>query len=110
VKINKMLKISTWVSLCEVSMMIVFAWLFLEAYWSGQKMFLADEMKKTVFERVFLRDDHLINPSERVRTRWYAKSETLRVLLESFSERFTDTEDVIEGYNRPSLNVEERGS
>jgi PAS domain S-box-containing protein len=56
-------------------------------------MLLTDEMRKATFERIFLRDDYLLNPSEQTKIRWNAKSEALRILLESASERFTGTKD-----------------
>ena len=49
-------------------------------------------MRNAAFERIFLRDEYLRKPSEQMKIKWYAASETLRSLLESASESLTDTE------------------
>jgi nitrate/nitrite-specific signal transduction histidine kinase len=51
-------------------------------------------MSKTIFERTLLRDDWLLNRQDRAKIQWYAKTETLRQLLQSASQRFTDKESV----------------
>jgi nitrate/nitrite-specific signal transduction histidine kinase len=45
-------------------------------------------MESTAFNRVMLRDDWLLHREERARIQWYDKTETLRKLLESASQRF----------------------
>ncbi len=91
--INKKLQLNIWISLITfVLMMFIFAWSFRDIYRADQNMLLADEMRKIAFERIFLRDNYILNPSERTGAQWLAKSETLRALLESAPERFTGTE------------------
>jgi hypothetical protein len=93
VKIKKRLKINTWISLgAIVLMMMALAWSFGEIYRADRNEIAADEIQKAIFERIFLRDDYLLDPNEQAKIRWYAKTETLRALLESASERFTSRE------------------
>jgi PAS domain S-box-containing protein len=93
-KITERLKLNTWISLGAVVFMIfTIAWSFWEIYRADRNMRLINEMHKVTFERMSLRDNYLLNPSEQARIQWYAKSETLRALLKSASERFTGTED-----------------
>jgi two-component system cell cycle sensor histidine kinase PleC len=93
-KIKTRLTLNTWISLgAIVLMMFTLAWSFREVYGVDRNLLLSNEMMKDAFERIFLRDNYLLNPSEQTKVQWYAKSETLRALLESASERFTGTED-----------------
>jgi PAS domain S-box-containing protein len=93
-KINERLRLNTWISLCAVVFMIfTLAWSTWDVYRANQKVLLTNKIQKVALERMFLRDDYLLNPSERTKVHWYAKSETLRALLESAPERFTGTED-----------------
>jgi len=57
-------------------------------------MDLVAEMRKVAFERIILRDDYILNHEERGRIQWNAKSETLKGLMESAFETFTNTEDL----------------
>jgi hypothetical protein len=93
-KIKARLRLNTWISLgAIVLMMVTLAWSFREVYRADRNVVLTAEMQKVLFERIFLRDDYLLNPSEPAKIQWYEKSETLRTLLESASERFTGTEN-----------------
>ena len=94
-KINERLKLNTWISLgAIVLMMVILAWSFREIYRADRNLRLTDEMRKVTFDRILVRDDYLLNPSEPLKIKWYAQSETLRALLESASERFTGAEDI----------------
>ena len=93
-KINQRLRLNAWISLgAIVLMMFILALSFREVYRAERNILLADQMRRVAFERIFLRDDYLLNPGERAKVQWYAKSENLRALLESASERFTNTQD-----------------
>jgi two-component system cell cycle sensor histidine kinase PleC len=93
-KIRERLRLNTWISLGVISLAIaIFAWSFLEVYRGDRNVLLIDEIREATSERIFLRDNYLLNPSEELKIKWYAKSETLRALLESASERFTGKED-----------------
>ena len=93
-KIKERLRLNAWISLGAIAlMMFTLAWSFREVYRTDRDVLLTDEIQKVVFERIFVRDDYLLNQNEQAKVQWYAKSETLRALLESASERFTGTED-----------------
>jgi two-component system cell cycle sensor histidine kinase PleC len=93
-KIRARLRLNTWISLGVISLAIaIFAWSFLEVYRADRNVLFIDEIREATFERIALRDNYLLNPSEELKIKWYAKSETLRTLLESASERFTGKDD-----------------
>jgi len=93
-KIRTRLKLNAWIYLGVVMLMIFsFVWSFREIYRHDQNENLAGEMQKSAFERDSLKNDYLLHREERARVQWYAKSETLRGLLESASERFTGKEE-----------------
>jgi methyl-accepting chemotaxis protein len=93
-KIKERLKLNTWISLVAIVLMVfTIAWSFREVYRADRNLRLTDEIRKVTFDRILVRDDYLLNPSEQAKIKWQEKSETLRALLESASERFTDTED-----------------
>jgi PAS domain S-box-containing protein len=93
-KIKERLRLNTWISLgAIVFMCLAITWSLWEVYRADRNMLLIDEMQQTVFDRIFLKDDYLLNRNEQTGVQWSAKSETLRALLESASERFTGTED-----------------
>jgi signal transduction histidine kinase len=93
-KIRERLKLNILISLVAVVLLLfAVAWSFREVYRTDQAMINTDEMRKIALERVFLRDDYLLNPGERAKVQWRAKSEALVGLLKSASERFTGTED-----------------
>lgn len=94
-KINKKLRLNTFISLVIIiTMMVTLAWLLREVYRANQKMLLTDEMRKITFERIFLRDNYIINPSKQTKILWQTKSKNLQALLESASKTFTGTEDM----------------
>ena len=94
-KINKRLRLNTFISLGVIFvMMVTIAWTFREIYRADRKMLLADQMRKITFERILLRDNYIINPSEQTKVLWLTKSENIRTLLESASEMFTDSEEI----------------
>jgi hypothetical protein len=72
-------------------MIVTIAWSLREVYWTNQKLLLVDEMRKITFDRIFLRDRYIINPSERTKVLWKSQSEKLRALMESASEKFAGT-------------------
>jgi len=92
--IKKRLRLNTFISLSALILILLsIAWSFREMSWATRNMDRVAEMRKVAFERIILRDDYLLFQEERARTQWYAKSETLRGLLESASEIFTGIED-----------------
>jgi two-component system cell cycle sensor histidine kinase PleC len=94
-KIRERLRLNTWISLTAFGLAIaIFAWSFLEIYRADRNVLFIDEIRNTTFERIVLRDNYLLNPSEQLKITWYAKSETLRKLLESATERFTGKDDI----------------
>jgi hypothetical protein len=93
VKIKERLKLNTWFSLGAVILMLLsLGWSFWEADQTDQNVLLMHETEKAVFVRIMLRDDWLLNREDRARNQWQAKTETLRKLLESASQRFTGKE------------------
>jgi len=93
-KIKHRLRLNTWISLAVVMLMILsLAWSFLEIDRADQNENLIAEMRNTAFERVILRDDYLLYREERAVIQWVAKTETLRGLLKTASERFTTAQD-----------------
>jgi hypothetical protein len=93
-KIKERLRLNTWISLGAIVLMcLAITWSLWEVYRADRNMLLIDEIQKVIFERIFLKDDYLLNRNEQTGVQWSAKSETLRALLESASERFTGTED-----------------
>gem|GEM_PF-2257320 len=95
-KIKIRLKLNTWISLGALVLVILtFAWSIGEVNRAERNVLLVDEIRKASYERIYLRDDHLLNPNEQTKIRWYAQSETLRGLLESADKRITGPEDRI---------------
>jgi PAS domain S-box-containing protein len=93
-KIKTRLRLNTWISLVVVIlMMLSLAWSFWEIDRTDRNERLTQEMQKAAFERASLRDDFLLHGEERAGIQWVAKSETLRGLMETASEQFTNTQD-----------------
>ena len=93
-KIEKRLRLNTWISLIVVMlMMLSLALSFWEIDRAARNKNLVEEMRKTALERITLRDDYLLYREERASIQWVAKSATLRGLMETASERFTATKD-----------------
>jgi hypothetical protein len=88
------LRLNAWISLSVITlMMFSLAWTFREIDRAYRNHNPVKEMRKTAFERISLRDDYLLNREERASIQWIAKSETLRGLMETASERFPATTD-----------------
>jgi len=93
-KIKKRLRLNTFISLSVLILILLsLAWSFREMSVATRNMDRVAEMRKVAFERIILRDDYLLNQEERARTQWYAKSETLRGLLESASKTISGSEE-----------------
>jgi PAS domain S-box-containing protein len=93
-KIGKRLRLNSWIYMVAVVLMALsLAWAFWSFDKNNQNEKLAEEMQKTAFERIALRDEYLLNREERASMQWQAKSETLRRLMETAVERFSSTED-----------------
>jgi PAS domain S-box-containing protein len=93
-KIKTRLRLNTWISLVVAMLTILsLAWSFLEIDRADQNEKLIAEMRNTAFERVILRDEYLLHREERAAIQWMAKSETLRGLMKTASERLTATQD-----------------
>jgi len=94
-KIKTRLKLNTWIALLVVMLMVLsLAWSHREIDKAHRNEELVAEMRKVAFERIVLRDEYLLHREARAGVQWQAKSETLRGLLETASERFNDTKDV----------------
>jgi PAS domain S-box-containing protein len=94
-KIISRLRLNTWISLGVIILMLLtLTWSIQEVKRAAQNVNLTHEMGKTIFERIILRDDWLLNREDRARTQWYAKTETLRQLFKSASQRLTDREAI----------------
>jgi PAS domain S-box-containing protein len=93
-QIKKRLRINNWISLIvAVLIAISLFWSFWNFYRTDRNKNLVDEMKKTAFERIALRDDYLLYREERAGIQWQIKSEALRKLLETAAESFSSAED-----------------
>jgi PAS domain S-box-containing protein len=93
-KIREKQRLNAWIALGVIVLMaFALAWSFRDNYRADQNTLLTDELRKTARDRVFLRDTYLLNPNERAEAAWYAKSEALRAILESASERIRDREE-----------------
>src|SRR4030042_511029 len=93
-KIKTRLRLNTWISLVVVMlMMLSLAWSFWEMDKAARNENLIHELEKTAFDRISLRDDYLLYREERASVQWVAKSETLRGLMETATERFTSEVD-----------------
>ncbi|PKN50878.1 MAG: hypothetical protein CVU55_14855 [Deltaproteobacteria bacterium HGW-Deltaproteobacteria-13] len=94
-KIKERLKLNTWISLGLIALILLsMSWSIWEIRRTEQNERLVDQIHKIVFERIMLRDDWLINREDRARIQWYAKTETLRQLLESASQKLSGKEAI----------------
>ncbi len=95
-KIRTRLIINAWIALVIVVFMTLsLTWTFREIDGADRNESLIQEMRKAAFERTVLRDEFLLYPQERASIQWYAKSETLRGLMDTASELFTRKEDKV---------------
>jgi signal transduction histidine kinase/HAMP domain-containing protein len=93
-KIKNRLNLNTVISLGAVVFIIFsLAWSYHENSKTNQDMHLVEEVRNVAFERIMLRDDYLLHAEERAKIQWYAKSETLRRLLDMADQRFTNSDD-----------------
>ena len=93
-KIKTRLRINAWIALTVVLLMTLsLFWAFREIRRADRNEDLIHELRKAAFERIVLRDEFFLYREDRSSVQWYAKSETLRELIDTASERFTDKED-----------------
>ena len=93
-KIKTRLRLNTGISLFVAMLMVLsLVWSFWDFDRNDRNVKLVEEMRKTAFERIALRDDYLLYREERAIIQWQAKSETLRGLLKTAAGRFTTIED-----------------
>jgi PAS domain S-box-containing protein len=92
-RIKTRLRLNMWLSL-SVIIFLVFCivWMLRETDRADTDVALTNELRKTAFDRVMLRDDWLLNRDDRARSQWLEKTQALRALLESASRRFTEKE------------------
>ena len=89
-KIRTRLKLNTWLSLGLLTLMLIsLGWSLWEANRANKNVTLVGKIERAAFERIMLRDDWLLYREERAKIQWYVKTETLRKLLESASQKFT---------------------
>ena len=95
-KIKTRLRLNTGISLVVVMLiMLSLAWSFWEIDRADRNENLVEELRKVAFERISLRDDYLLHQEKLASNQWVAKSETLRGLMETASERFTAETDKV---------------
>jgi methyl-accepting chemotaxis protein len=88
------LRFNTWITVGVIIFMTLsLAWSFWEINRTDKNAILVGEMRKAAFERIILRDEYLLYQEERTGIQWCAKSEFLRGLLKSGSERFMSKRD-----------------
>jgi signal transduction histidine kinase len=93
-RIATRLKIIFYFSVGTLAVLIpALFWSFNEFKKAKDNDLIADQILTNVFERTSLRDDYLIYHSERARTQWHAKKESIDLLLSRASVRLTDTAD-----------------
>jgi PAS domain S-box-containing protein len=93
-KIKTRLRLNSWISLVVVVLMVFcLAWLLKEIDKTDRNKNLVEEIRKTAFERISLRDDYILYGEKRANIQWVAKSETLRGMIETASEYFTAPTD-----------------
>lgn len=93
-KIRTRLRFNTWITVGVIMLMTLsLAWSFWGIDRTDKNENLVGEMRKAAFERIILRDEYLLYQEERAGIQWRAKSEFLRGLLKSGSERFTSKKD-----------------
>jgi signal transduction histidine kinase len=76
-----------------LSIALSLVWYQREELKTAQSLALMTEMRKTVFERTLLRDEYLMQQSERARSQWQAKTEHLKNLLVRARDQFTRASD-----------------
>ncbi len=93
-KIEKRLRLNTWISLVVIMLMVCsLAWSFREIYRTDRNENLIEEMRKVALERIILRDDYILYREERASIQWREKSENLRKLMETAAEQLTNKQD-----------------
>jgi PAS domain S-box-containing protein len=93
-KIKAKLQLNIWISLAVVIvMMLVLAWSFRDLQRTYRNEKLVEEMRKTAFESISLRDDYLLYREQRASIQWHKKSDTLRDLISTASGQFTTAHD-----------------
>lgn len=92
-KIKTRLKLNAWFSL-GLTMLILLSlgWSFWAVYRAERSVHLLNQIERTVFERIVLRDDWILYREDRAITQWNAKTKTLRELLSSASRELTNKE------------------
>jgi PAS domain S-box-containing protein len=92
-KIKTRLKLNSSFSLgVTILILLSLGWSFWAAYRAEQNVQLVNQMERTVFERIVLRDDWVLHQEYRAIVQWNAKTKTLRELLNSASREFTNKE------------------
>jgi PAS domain S-box-containing protein len=93
-KIKTRLRYNSLISLIVIMLMVFsLAWSFREIDKTDQNEKLVAEMERMAFERSTLRDDYILYREKRASIQWVIKSETMRELIETASERFTTPTD-----------------
>lgn len=91
-KIQARLRLSSIITLVMMFLIILsFAWSLWDVSKVNQELVLLAKMQRTAFERTLLRDDYFLNGENRARIQWEAKTDQLRILLETAAERFAQT-------------------
>ena len=92
-KIITRLKLNTWLSLgLLVLMLISVVWSLEAEYRANRNLALLRQIEGAAYDRVILRDDWILYREERAKMQWYDKTEILRKLLETASQRFKSKE------------------
>ena len=92
-KIKRRLKLNTFLSLAVVALMFFsLIWSFGMSYWAAKEEAMVIEIQRVAFERIILRDDWILHREDRASIQWFAKTETLRSLLDVAAKKITDKE------------------
>ncbi len=92
--IEMRIKINTWISFIVFILMMAFlAWSLWNIHRLDRIESLTNQIQKTAYERIFLRDDYLLHRQELTGVKWKEKSAALQGLLEALDGEITREED-----------------
>lgn len=92
--ISARLKLTTWLILAAIAVMLVLFVVSLRVIFIAEKALqFSDEMQQNVFERVLLRDEFIIFRGMRAKNQWLEKSKALENLLDQAAPWFPDRLD-----------------
>ncbi len=94
--IRTRLKLTTWVFLGAIAVMLVLFIGSLRVISTAEKAIqLSDKMQQHVFERVLLRDEFIVFRGARAKTQWLEKSQALESLMDQAAQWFPSQSDQV---------------